>query len=334
MSSAEQPSKSYSWGPEKGSMKFEGQDVLIFWIESAMKSFLDTIEEVSGDDAANVVMETAGFRMGQIVSDFFKGDHSETVVHNLPAIYASAGWMEMEVVAVSEKEKTATIRFKNSWEYKINALQGKTTIGAFIPGHLAGTLTDLFDENVGYRIDKSQLQGDEYDEVSYFPSNKSPIENIHEYTRLQEQKQIQRLEAMVNERTKKLANMVKEISSPIIPVLEDIVVVPLLGKYDEVRANDMFYRTMQNLPAYQSNYLILDLTGLDEIIDEYTISLIHRFTSTTSLLGTKCIIVGISPQLGMKITDANFDLKGIDCFSTLKHAIHFALAQEGKQIIG
>ncbi|WP_077623188.1 STAS domain-containing protein [Sediminibacillus massiliensis] len=325
---------SYQWQPEDGRMTFEGEDVIIFWIETAMKSFVNTIEEVSGSAAANIVMETAGFRMGQLVSDFFRGDDITQVIHSLTGIYASAGWFAMEVVEINPEEKKVTIRMRDSWEYKINRLQGKEKIGNFLPGHLAGTLTGLFEQNIGFEVSKSQIEGNEYDEVHYFPSEGHPVQDIHHYIRQQEQEDLLKLEQKVEERTKVLTDLVKEISSPIIPVLEGIVVIPLLGKYDEARAEDMLSNTLQHLPDYSANYLILDVTGLNKEIDDYTISLLQSLTNATKLLGTKSLIVGISPKLGIKLTETNFNLEGLDCFSTLKHAIHFALAQEGKQIIG
>ncbi|QTM98576.1 STAS domain-containing protein [Sediminibacillus dalangtanensis] len=315
-------------------MRFEGQDVIIFWIETAMKSFVDTIEEVSGNDAANVVMETAGFRMGNIVSDFFKQDCINNVINSFPDIYAAAGWCDLEIVDFSEEEKTAVIRVRNSWEYKVNKVQGKQKMSTFLPGHFAGTLTGLFEQNTGFSVVKSQLEGDEYDEIHYYPSEGHPVRDIHQFTRIKEQEEIKRLENMVEERTETLTTLVKEISSPLIPVLDGIVVMPLIGKYDETRADDLLSRTMKNLPEYQANFLILDVTGLDDDLDAYSITLLQSLTHSSELLGTKSAIVGISPNLSMKLIEAKVDMKGLNCFSTLKHAIHFALAQEGKQIIG
>ncbi|WP_018924846.1 STAS domain-containing protein [Salsuginibacillus kocurii] len=324
----------YAWNIEEGQFQLEGEDIMVFWIETAMRSFIDTIEEVSGDDAAEVVMETAGFRMGEIVADFFVTDDPFATIKSLPAIYASAGWGNVEIIEISEKENKLTLRLKNTWEYKINKVQGKEALGLFIPGHWAGILSSLLGTTIGYEGYKSQVEGEEYDEISFFPSTASPVKNIHEFTRRQEQQEIEKLEALVSDRTKDLENIVREISSPIIPVLENVVVVPLLGKYDGVRAEDMLNRTMEKLPDYSANYLILDLTGIETDIDEYTISLIQRLTQAVDLLGTKSILVGISPELGIRMTNSKFDLSGMECFTNLKHAVHFALAQEGKQIIG
>ena len=55
---------SFKWDLEKGEFLFEQQDAVLFWVSSAMKSFFDTIEEVSGDEASNLVLKLQDFARG------------------------------------------------------------------------------------------------------------------------------------------------------------------------------------------------------------------------------------------------------------------------------
>ncbi|WP_100398971.1 STAS domain-containing protein [Bacillus sp. FJAT-44742] len=325
----------FNWDTKEGRFQFAGNDVVLFWIESAMKSFLDTIQEVSGDEAAEVVLETTGYRMGTNVSDFFKQTNVEEVVKMLPKVYGAAGWGKVTFKEFSVENKTAVIQVKDSWEYKVMKEQGKNRPGLFLPGHWAGVLSGLFEDNIWYKINKSQILGDEYSEYIYNASSITPSQNIHDLSRKEEQSQISKLEEMVLDRTKELSNLVKEISSPLIPVLDDIVVIPLLGSYDENRSNELLEKTLSKLPEFKARYLILDLTGLHGDVNEYTIALIHKLTETTSLLGTESILVGMSPELSIQMTKFGFRVeeKKLHCFSTLKHAIFYSLSQQGKQII-
>ncbi|MGJ9383995.1 STAS domain-containing protein [Salipaludibacillus sp. CF4.18] len=324
----------FEWETEKGTFRYLGEDVVLFWIDTAMKSFLETIQEVSGEEAADVVLETTGFRMGTDVSNFYKQTDINEIFDILPKIYGSAGWGKVTIKEVSLENKTAVIQVEDSWEYKIIRKQGKKKPNLFLPGHWAGVLSGLFHENIWYNISKSQAMGDDYDEYTLGPSSVTPTVNMHDLARNEEQAHIIKLEEMVDERTKELTDLIQEISSPIIPVLDDIVVIPLLGRYDENRANELLDKTLERLPKFQAKYLILDLTGLDGDANEHSLSLIQGLTSTTSLLGTDTILVGISPDLSMKMTQGGFTLRdnNFHCFSTLKHAILFALSQEGRQI--
>jgi len=49
---------SFAWDLEKGQFSFEGEDAILFWISSAMKTLFDTIEEISGEEAAGNIKLT------------------------------------------------------------------------------------------------------------------------------------------------------------------------------------------------------------------------------------------------------------------------------------
>ncbi|MED1202388.1 STAS domain-containing protein [Heyndrickxia acidicola] len=326
--------QNFSWNTEEGNFNFQGEAAVLFWISSAMKSFFDTIEEVSGHESARIVLETTGFRQGIVVGDYFKSQNFsiKEVAEVLPNTYASAGWGKITVKSICQKENKAIIQMKDSWEYQINKAQGKEQYGTFIPGHFAGMLTGLYGMNIWYRVNKSQIEGEPYCEFEFFPSEQTIERNIHDLARKEQAQQIISLERLVDERTQELNELVKEISSPIIPVLEGIVVVPLLGKYDENRSEDLIQTTLFNLPKYRAEYLILDLTGLNKEISQYTIEFLNKLASSASLIGTQTILVGISPQLGIAITETNFNLSKFHCFTNLQYGIYFALSQQGRKI--
>jgi rsbT co-antagonist protein RsbR len=324
----------FAWELEQGLFLFEGDDAVLFWISSAMKSFFDTIEEVSGKEAAKVVLETTGFRQGLVVGQYFQRLDMplEQVAEAIPATYASAGWGKIEIHNLNKDEHTATVRLKDSWETKINVAQGKEKSTTFLAGHFSGIFTGLFGANVWFTFQKDQIQNEEYSEFQFAPSDITIEENIHDLARKSESDRIVKLESMVEERTQELTDLVKEISSPIIPVLEGIVVVPLLGKYDENRSEDLITKTLNNLPKHKADYLVIDLTGLHQYISQFTVEFLSKLASAASLIGTETILVGISPELAQEITGTDMQLSRFSCFSTLKHGIYYAIGQQGRQL--
>lgn len=326
----------FEWNMENGQFLYEGEDAVLFWISSAMKMFFDTIEEVSGEEAATLVLETTGFRQGLLVGEYFenlKHVGAEEAAKLIGHTYASAGWGQISTDMLNTETKTATILLKDSWEHKINVAQEKREGGKFLPAHFAGIFTGLFKTNIWYNVIEYQLNGHEYTKVEYFPSNITVNNNIHELARKRENEHIRQLEALVEDKTRELQELVKALSSPMIPVLEGVVVVPLLGKYDGERAEDLVFKTLSNLPSHKANYLILDLTALDEDIDTHTTSLIDKIGAAASLIGTNTILVGISAELGVHIARTEIDFSRFECFKTLQHGIHYALAQAGRRII-
>jgi rsbT co-antagonist protein RsbR len=326
----------FDWDLDKGYFGFEGQDAVLFWISSAMKTFFDTIEEISGEEASQLVFETTGFRQGLVVGEYFekmKNVGVEEAAQMITNTYASAGWGRAEVKDLDFETKTHVIHIKDSWEYKVNLAQGKNEGGPYLAAHYAGIFSGLFGTNIWYRVVQDQLKGNEYSIVEYFPSDTTATENIHELARRKESEQIRLLEEMVEQKTKELRDLVNELSSPIIPVLEGIVVVPLIGKYDEERSETLMVNTLNNLPQHKANFLVFDMTGIDKNINAHTVNLIKKVGSAASLIGTKTLLVGISAELGAFIAQSGIDLTGFEFFQTLQHGIHHALAQAGKAIL-
>jgi rsbT co-antagonist protein RsbR len=326
----------FSWDLKTGNFSFEGQDAVLFWISSAMKTFFDTIEEISGEEASNLVFESTGFRQGLVVGQYFEKMKEASVAEAAEMItntYASAGWGLTIIKDLNFETKTFTAFMKDSWEHKVNVAQGKTKGGSFLPAHYAGVFSGLFGTNIWYEVTQHQLEGNEYSVIEYFPADVTIADNIHQLARKKESEQIRQLENLVEEKTAELKELVNKLSSPIIPVLEGIVVVPLIGKYEEDRADQLIVNTLNRLPAYKASYLVLDLTGMEQEIGPHAVSLIEKIGSAARLIGTKTILVGISSSLGIEITQSNINLSKFDCFQTLQHGIHYAIGQMGRKII-
>jgi rsbT co-antagonist protein RsbR len=325
----------FQWKTERGQFLFEEEDAILFWISSAMKTFFDTIEEISGEEAASLVLEATGYRQGLVVGEYFKKLKVNVLkaAELIPNIYASAGWGKAFINEIDENTKTLKIQLKDSWEYKINKAQGKGKAGTFLPAHYAGIFTGLFGENIWFKLVKSQLEGNTYDRVEYFPSDITVTKNIRRLIRTKESEEISRLEKMVQNQTDELQRLVRELSSPTIPVLEGIVVVPLVGRYDKSRSDDMIEKTLNSLPTHQTRYLVVDMTGLHIDEDAYTVYMIEKLGAAAALIGTKMILVGISAELGVIMTNSGINFSNYQCFQTLQHGIYYALAQDGHQII-
>lgn len=326
----------FKWEVENGRFLFEGVDSVLFWIPTAMKSFFDTIEEISGTEASQVVFETTGYRQGLAVGDYFENMKNvgvEEAARLITNTYASAGWGKSEIENLDLEQKTVTIKLTNSWEQKINMAQGKNYETNYIPAHYAGVFSSLFGTNIWYRVKFYQIEGNDHTLVEYFPSDITINDNIHDLSRRKENEKIMQLEAIVEDKTRDLKELIKEISSPIIPVYEGVVVIPLIGKYDEERADELITKTLSNLPSYSARFIILDLTGLNKDINSYTASVIDKIGAASKLIGTEMLLVGMSPELSMVITQEGLSLSKVDCFQTLQHGIYYALGQMGRKII-
>jgi len=321
----------FTWDKENGLFKFDGAPALLFW-DTAIELFMDAIMEVSGPDVSTTVFETTGFRMGQLVSSYYKDRFDiEEILTEYSDIYRNAGWGNIEVSSFSLEEKKVTVRLQNSWEHRIFTALDHNQASVLLPSHWAGVFSSLLGENMWYKLTKNQLAGDEYDEIEIFPSSVTPNQNIHALARQKEQLYIGELEEQVNKRTEELTSLVKALSTPVLPVLKGILVIPLVGKFNDERMEDLMQKALFEFTKQRATYLLLDLTAISGL-DEYIIDRLQKLMKAIELVGGKCILVGISPAFSLQIIQSGFHLKNVPSFSTLEQGVGFALEQTGFQL--
>ncbi|WP_226674993.1 STAS domain-containing protein [Mesobacillus jeotgali] len=322
----------FIWNTQEGELTFDGAPALLFW-DSAIELFLNTIEEISGSDVSTTVYEVTGFRMGKLVSSYYEGRTDVVeLLNEYSDIYKSAGWGIFEIHDYSYEEKRAVVRIRNSWEHRIFKLAGKNKAGVLLPSHWAGIFSGLFKQDMWYKMTKSQQEGHEYDEVEIFPSTVTISHNIHELARKKEQESIMELEKKVEARTEELNSLVQELSSPIIPVLKGILVLPLIGKYNEERLTSMIEKSLVEITRLKAKYLLIDLTGIKNV-DSYTIHGIQKLIQSIRLIGGHCFIVGVSAELSIQILCSNVKIEGIQSFSSLQQGVEYAIQQNGYELV-
>lgn len=325
----------FNWDQSAGLLQFEGADVVLFWTKTTLKTFISTIEEVTGKESASVVMEAAGYRIGKTVSGFYKerGTNTEEILAQLPEIYAAAGWGTTKIIKSCLKEKRIVLSVHNDWESKVAFAQGKKEPGQFLGGHWAGVLSGLLDETIWYKIKEFSLaEADSYKVIELYPAPITPSENVRDYIQTLEQQKIMQLEAMVEDRTIELKNIIRELASPVVPVLEGILVTPLMGRFDQERSDEFIEKALYAIVDYKAHMLILDVTGIYEM-NSLLLSMIEKIIQSVRLIGAVPILAGISPELSMEMTEKGLYLKDVKCFSTLKHAVHYAIALDGMHLV-
>lgn len=117
---------------------------------------------------------------------------------------------------------------------------------------------------------------------------------------------------------------VKQLSTPIIPVADDVLVLPLIGHVDLQRASDITHELLKGIAELRARVAILDVTGL-AALDELVIHALLQAARAAELLGTKVMLVGISPAMARVIVQQDVDLGSMKTFRDLRSAIEATL---------
>jgi anti-anti-sigma factor len=121
---------------------------------------------------------------------------------------------------------------------------------------------------------------------------------------------------------------VRGLSSPIIPVLDGILVMPLIGVIDSQRAAMLMETLLRGVEQYRATMVILDVTGVP-IIDTQVARALLDAARAAKLLGTQTILVGLRPELAQTIIGLGLDLTALRTHGDLQSGVSYALRQRG-----
>ena len=117
-----------------------------------------------------------------------------------------------------------------------------------------------------------------------------------------------------------------ELSTPLIPITDRIMVMPLIGTIDAGRAQQALEAALSGAQANRADVVILDVTGVTTI-DAEVASTLMGAAASLRLLGAKAVITGIRVELAQTLVNLGIDLSSVVTLGTLKSGIDYALKQ-------
>lgn len=126
-------------------------------------------------------------------------------------------------------------------------------------------------------------------------------------------------------------DVVLELSTPVIKVWEQIIVLPLIGSVDSERAQQIMENVLTKISETEATVIIIDITGVP-IIDTLVASHLIKTVAAARLLGAGAIITGINPEIAQTLVHLGVDLSNIITKSDLARGIEEALRLTGKGI--
>ncbi|MCL5676528.1 MAG: STAS domain-containing protein [Firmicutes bacterium] len=130
---------------------------------------------------------------------------------------------------------------------------------------------------------------------------------------------------LVEEEQRKI---IRELSTPVIPVWDGILVMPLVGLVDSSRAKQMMEHLLNRISLLGSRIVILDVTGVPSV-DSAVADHFIRTTRAARLVGARSIIVGISPQVAQAMVRLGVSLEGVETYGDLYSGLQRALSLLG-----
>jgi rsbT co-antagonist protein RsbR len=122
----------------------------------------------------------------------------------------------------------------------------------------------------------------------------------------------------------------RELSTPLIPLAEGVLVMPLVGTIDAARAEQILQTLLDGVSAERARVAILDITGV-KIVDAQVASALIRAAHAVRLLGAQVILTGIRAEVAQTLVQIGTELGDLTTRSTLQSGIAHAVRVLGNQ---
>jgi rsbT co-antagonist protein RsbR len=116
----------------------------------------------------------------------------------------------------------------------------------------------------------------------------------------------------------------RELSTPLIPLADHVVAMPLIGSVDTARAQQIIEELLAGVAANRATTAIIDITGVP-LVDTQVAGALLRAAQAVELLGSRVVITGIRPEVAQTLVGIGVNLGSIVTRATLQDGIAYAL---------
>ncbi|WP_059170579.1 PAS domain-containing protein [Bacillus sp. FJAT-27445] len=124
-----------------------------------------------------------------------------------------------------------------------------------------------------------------------------------------------------------------ELEIPIIPMaIEQIVLVPILGKLDDERLARMELKVLSYCAEHQKESIMFDFSGVSAEINTHIAFRLKQMVNSLRLMGIEPIYIGIRPDMAKTIVNERISL-GVKTFQSFNQGIRYMWKKYGYTLV-
>lgn len=119
--------------------------------------------------------------------------------------------------------------------------------------------------------------------------------------------------------------LILELETPLLPVAKGVLVMPLVGRVDERRAERILTSLLDGVVQHHAHVVILDITGVPVVDDNVALGLV-RAANAVRLLGAETLLAGVGPEVARRLVNHADEIASLRPCSTLERGVAMALS--------
>lgn len=128
-----------------------------------------------------------------------------------------------------------------------------------------------------------------------------------------------------------LLQTIRELSTPVLPIHEGVLVVPLVGRMDSERGRQLTEALLDGIQRHQAEIVIIDITGV-KTVDTAVASHLIQATRAAALLGAECVLVGIAPSIAQILVQLGVDFGALTTRRDLRDGVAYAIERKNMRM--
>ena len=125
----------------------------------------------------------------------------------------------------------------------------------------------------------------------------------------------------------------EEMSTPVMPIWDGILLLPLIGVVDSARTDQVVNKTLERINETRSKVFLLDISGVPAM-DTAVANQLLKISKATQLMGCETVISGLSPAIARTMVELGVEVGEVRTTATLQQAFAIALGKRNKQVAG
>jgi len=125
---------------------------------------------------------------------------------------------------------------------------------------------------------------------------------------------------------------IRELSTPVLQVRDELLLLPVVGVIDSTRARQMTDQLLQAIRARRAKVVVIDITGV-AAVDSMVANHLVQAVEAARLLGAQAILTGLSAEVAQTIVRIGVDLGKVRTTGSLQDGIGEANRMLGYTVV-
>jgi len=135
-----------------------------------------------------------------------------------------------------------------------------------------------------------------------------------------------------NQNLEAQATLIETMSVPVATIWHGVVYVPIVGTVDSRRAMHLMQGLLEGVTRHRAVFAILDISGVP-VIDTQVAQYLLQTIQAATLLGCRCIVIGISPEIAQTVVQLGIDLRMLETTATIQDGLNIAFQALGYRVV-